>query len=109
MGIVCELYRMPDSEIEELKKLTIDDAEEYLNEKFAFVYSQYHKQNDTVFSMDKGWGITRFLIQECDNSPNKILTKLNERFIKSDDAKLMNKALESIGIEDLKMPITKKS
>jgi len=102
LGIVCELYRLPDSEIEELKKLHIDDAEEYLGEKFAFVDSEYHKQNDTVFSMDKGWGIARFLIQECDNSPNKILAKLNERFIKSDDVKLVNKELESIEIENLK-------
>ncbi|WP_405368092.1 DUF1877 family protein [Nonlabens sp. Asnod2-A12] len=102
MGIVCEIYRMPDSEIEELKKLNIDDVEEYLDEKFAWVDSEYHKQNDTVFSMDKGWGITRFLIQKCDNSPNNILTKLNERFVKSNDVKLISKELESIDIEDLK-------
>ncbi|WP_299339468.1 DUF1877 family protein [uncultured Psychroserpens sp.] len=102
MGIICELYRLSDSEIEELKKLNIDDAEEYLDEKFAWVDSVYHKQNDTVFSMDKGWGITRFLIQEYDKSPNKILAKLNERFVKSNDVKLINKELESIEIEDLK-------
>ena len=102
MGIVCELYRLPDSEIEELKKLNIDDAEGYLNEKFAWVDSKYHKQNDTVFSMDKGWGITRFLIQECDNSTNKILTKLNERFITSNDVKLIHEELALIEIEDLK-------
>ena len=102
MGIVCELYRLPDSEIEELKKLNTDDVEEYLDEKFAWVDSEYHKQNDTVFSMDKGWGITRFLIQECDNTTNKILDKLNERFVKSNDVKLVNEALESIKIEDLK-------
>ncbi|GAB5564277.1 MAG: hypothetical protein Wins2KO_13400 [Winogradskyella sp.] len=102
MGIVCELYRLPDSEIEELKKLNIDEAEVYLDEKFAWVDSDYHKQNDTVFSMDKGWDITRFLIQECDHSPGKILAKLNERFIKSIDVKLINKELETIGIEHLK-------
>ena len=102
MGIICELYRLPDSEIEELKKLDVDQAEEYLNEKFAFVDSEYHKQNDTVFSMDKDWNIARFLIQQCDNSQNKILLKLNDRFIKSEDVKLVNEALELIEIENLK-------
>jgi len=77
LGIICELYRFPDSEIEALKKLNTYEVEEYLNKKFAWVDSKFHKQNETVFSMDKGWGITRFLIQECDNSKNKILNKLN--------------------------------
>ncbi|MEW7278515.1 DUF1877 family protein [Aquimarina sp. 2201CG1-2-11] len=102
MGIICELYRINDSKIEELKKLDHEVAEEYLDENYAYVHGKYHKQNDTVFSMDKGWGITLFLIQECDNSTGKILDKLNDRFIKSNDVKLINKILESIQIEDLK-------
>lgn len=102
MGIVCELYRLPDFEIEELKKLDADDLEEYLDEKFAWIDSQYHKQNDTVFSMDKGWDITRFLIQECDKSLIKILDKLNEVFVRSNDVKLVYEELRSIRVEHLK-------
>ncbi len=101
MGIVCELYRISDSEIEELKKLNPGIAEEFLDENYASRYGKYHKENDTVFSMDKGWAVTRFLIQECDNSPNKILNKLDDRFIKSNDVKVINKMLELIEIEDL--------
>ena len=102
MGIICELYRIPDTEIEELEKLNTDEIEEYLNEKFAWVDSKYHKQNDTVFSLDKGWSITSFLIQECDDTPNKILKKLDNLFIKSPEVKEMNRLLESITIDDLK-------
>ncbi len=101
MGIVCELYRISDSKIEELKKLDPDIAEEFLDENYANIYGKYHKQNDTVFSMDKGWAVTRFLLQECDNSSNKILNKLDERFINSNDVKLISKVLELIKIADL--------
>ncbi|GAA0728486.1 hypothetical protein GCM10009430_37700 [Aquimarina litoralis] len=102
MGIICELYRISDSKIEELKKLDPDIAEEFLDENYAYIYGKYHKQNDTVFSLDKGWGVTRFLLQECDNSSDKILNKLDKRFIKSNDVKLINKVLELIEIGDLK-------
>lgn len=108
MGIVCELYRISDNEIEELEKLNPDKAEEFLDENYASIYGRFHKENDTVFSMDKGWAITRFLIQECDKSPNKILSKLNDRFVKSNDVKLINETLNSIEIDDLKKVYNKK-
>ncbi|MEW7289388.1 DUF1877 family protein [Aquimarina sp. 2304DJ70-9] len=101
MGIICELYRISDSEIEELKKIQPEVAEEFLDENYASIYGKYHKENDTVFSMDKGWAVTRFLIQECDISTNKVLSKLDDQFIKSDDVKLIHKMLELIRIEDL--------
>ena len=101
MGIICELYRISDSEIEKLNKLNSEQAEEFLDENYASIYGKYHKENDTVFSMDKGWGITRFLIQECDKSKSGILAELNNRFIKSDNVKLINEIIKSIEIQDL--------
>lgn len=98
MGIICELYRISDSNIEELKTMCPEKAEELLTNNYAYVYGKYHKQNDTVFSMDKGWAITRFLLQECNNK----LEKLNERYLKSHDVKLIAKILENIKIKDLK-------
>ncbi len=101
MGIVCELYRMSDSEIGKLEKLSYDDAEEFLDENYASIDGKYHKQNDTVFSMDKGWGITSFLLQQFDNSEDKVLNSLNQRFIKSDVTRRINSILKSVEIEDL--------
>ena len=101
MGIVCELYRMSDSEIEELKKLKPEVAEEFLDENYAYIYGKHHRRNDTVFSMDKGWGVTKFLLKKADFSTNKILNELDKKYIKSDIVKQINNVLTEITVDQL--------
>lgn len=102
MGIVCELYRIADSRIEELKKMDSEIAEEFLDEHFANIYGKYHKENDTIFSMDKGWDIARFLIKKKDDSEDKFLQILDTKFIESDKAKRVNLLLDKIINEQIK-------
>ena len=102
MGIVCELYRISDSEIEELKKLNAEAAEEFLDENYAYIYGKYHRQNDTVFSMDKGWDITRFLIKQKDNTEDKFLNILDSKYIESGKAKRVNELLCGINDDGIK-------
>jgi len=92
---------MSDADINKLSKLSYDDAEEFLDEKYAWVDGEFHKENDTVFYMDKGWDVTKFLIKKVDPSKNKVLNGLDSRFIKSKDAELINDVLEKISIDDL--------
>lgn len=42
MGIVCELYRISDQKIEELKQLEPDIAEEYLDLNYASIFGIYY-------------------------------------------------------------------
>ncbi len=102
MGIVCELYRIPDSEIEKLKKIESEIEEKYFDEHFANIYGKYHKENDTVFSMDKGWDIARFLIKQKDNTEDKFLQILDKKYIESDEVKRVNEFLDKIFEEQLK-------
>jgi phage terminase large subunit-like protein len=92
---------MSDSEIEELKKLKPEVAEEFLDKNYAYIYGKYHRQNDTVFSMDKGWDIAKFLLKKADFSTNKILTELDKKYIKSDIVKQINKVLAEITVDQL--------
>jgi len=101
LGTVCELYRMSDTDINRLSRLSHEEAEEFLDEKYANVDGELHKENDTVFYMDKGWDVTKFLLQKVDPSKDKILNGLNSRFIKSNDTELINGVLEKITIDSL--------
>ena len=101
MGIVCELYRISDSEIEKLTKLKPEIAEEFLDENYSWVEGKLHSIDNTVFSMSKGWDITKFLLKKADFSTYKILTELDGKYIKSDKAKEVNKVLNKITIEQL--------
>ena len=92
---------MSDSDIEKLEKLKPEVAEEFLDENYAYIYGKYHEQFDTVFSMDKGWDITKFLLKKADFSTNKILTELDKKYIKSDLVKQINHILNEITIERL--------
>lgn len=102
MGIICELYRMSDSKIDELKKMESKVAEEFLDENFANIFGKYHKENDTVFSMDKGWDITRFLIKQNDNTENGFLKILDSKYIESGKAKRVNELLCGINSKSIK-------
>ena len=101
MGIVCELYRLSDANIEELQKLSSEVIEEFLTENYACVDGIHHKQNDTVFSMDKGWDVTKFLLKKTDFSRNKILNELDNQYIKSNLVKQIHQVLTDITIDQL--------
>lgn len=93
---------MSDSKIEELKKMKSQIAEEFLDDHYANILGEYHRENDTVFSMDKGWDIAKFLIKQTDNSKDKFLQVLDKKYIESDQAKRVNELLNKINNEQLK-------
>ena len=76
MGIICELYRVTDVMISELKTYTEDELLDHIEENYASVSGKYHKENDIVFYLDKAWDVSRFLIISSDTSENKILQNL---------------------------------
>ncbi len=94
--MVWELYRVSDNEIEEFAKMEHDELEEYLGENYSSITGKYHKENDIVFAMDKGWDITRFLLKKSDTTGDKILNALDKRFIKSGIVKRINVLFDSI-------------
>ena len=53
MGIVLEFYRLSDEKIVELKNQSEKLCSEYLDDNYANVLGKEHKENDTVFSLDK--------------------------------------------------------
>ena len=93
---------MSDSKIEELKKMKSQIAEEFLDDHFANILGEYHRENDTVFSMDKGWDIARFLIKQTDKSKDKFLQILDKKYIESDQAKRVNELLCGINSDGIK-------
>ena len=93
---------MSDSKIEELKKMESQIAEEFLDDHFANVLGEYHKENDTVFSMDKGWDIVRFLIKQNDRTEDRFLKILDSKYIESGKAKRVNELLYGINSDELK-------
>ncbi|MBR9847348.1 MAG: DUF1877 family protein [Algicola sp.] len=93
---------MSDSKIEELKKMESEVAEEFLDENFANIFGKYHKENDTVFSMDKGWDITRFLIKQNDKTEDRFLKILDSKYIESGKAKRVNELLCGINSDGIK-------
>ena len=102
MGIILELYRMSDSDIEELRKLNTEDQEEYLNENYSNIYARYHKEDDIVFYMDKGWDIAIFLLKDKDTSEDKILQALDGTYIESREVRSINTIFEVIINERIK-------
>ena len=77
-------------------------AEEFLDDHFANILGEYHRENDTVFSMDKGWDIARFLIKQTDKSKDKFLQILDKKYIESDQAKRVNELLCGINSDGIK-------
>jgi hypothetical protein len=101
LGRVCELYRISDVDIDELSKLSYEESENFLDEKYACVDGELHHKNDTVFSMDKGWDIVKFLLKKVAYPKHEILNQLDTRFIKSKEVKLIHKTIKDITIDDI--------
>jgi hypothetical protein len=112
MGMILEFYRLSDEKIIELKNQSEKFCSEYLEENYASVYGKEHKENDTVFSLDKTWDVIRFLITEADETENKILSELygeslnkksydNYNFLLSKKVKVISYLLQEIQTKDL--------
>ena len=110
--MILEFYRLSDEKIIELKNQSERSCSEYLEENYAFVFGKEHKENDTVFSLDKAWAVIRFLIVEADKTENKILSELygeslneksygNYNFLLSKKVKVINHLLQEIQTKDL--------
>jgi hypothetical protein len=110
MGIVQELYRVSDSDIDMLINISPESAEEYLSENYSYVYGKYHLEGDTHFYLDKAWHVVHFLFLENDWSESKSLQYLEGTpltsdgtyFIKSREVKIIYNILFQIPIENLK-------
>ena len=112
MGIVLEFYRLSDEKIIELKNQSEKLCSEYLDDNYANVLGKEHKENDTVFSLDKTWDVIRFLMIEADKTESKILSELygeslNQKsygdynFLLSKKVKAINIILQEIESKDL--------
>jgi len=110
--MILELYRLLDENIIELKNQSEQSCAEYLEQNYASVYGKEHKEDDTVFSLDKTWDVIRFLLIEADKTERKILSgvygePLNDSnyngysFLLTENVKLINHKLQKITKEDL--------
>ena len=110
--MILEIYCLSDEKIIKLKNQSEQSCAEYLEQNYASVYEKEHKENDTVFSLDKTWDVIRFLIIEADKTEHKILSgvygePLNEgfyngyNFLFSENVKLISQLLQKIHHEDL--------
>jgi hypothetical protein len=106
MGMICEFYRLNDDDILNLKKSTTREIVDFLDENYASTNGKKHYQGDTVFSLDKAWDVTRYLIQASDFDHRNLLeniygyslTKEYEGygFLLSKDVQVMNEVLQMI-------------
>ncbi|MFC6097685.1 DUF1877 family protein [Flavobacterium qiangtangense] len=112
MGMILEFYRLSDEKIIKLKNQSEQSFAEYLEQNYASVYGKEHKENDTVFSLDKTWDVIRFLIIEADKTEHKILSGVygeplngsfynGYNFLFSENVKLISHTLQKIHYEDL--------
>ncbi len=112
MGMILEFYRLSDEKIIELKNRPEQSYTEYLQDNYASVFGNEHKENDTVFSLDKTWDVIRFLIVESDTTTNKVSNELYGKplmensyngynFLFSEKVKILNLLLQQTQISDL--------
>ena len=112
MGIVCGFYRVEDEIIEELLKKP-ESSQDWIDENYAYVFGKYHIENETVFEVDKGWAVAKFLLKENDYTNHKILNSLdgeelnpNEydfpKYIKSIKVKEKSEILKTISEEKIR-------
>lgn len=112
--MILEFYRLPDEKIIQLKNQSEESCSEYLEENYASVLGKEHKENDTVFSLDKTWDVIRFLFIEADETENKILSELygeslteksyeNYNFLLSKKVKVISHLLQEMRTKDLFM------
>lgn len=112
MGIVCDYCRVKDETIDYFANHP-DEAREFFETNYFWVTGKYHTADDTVFSTDKAWDIAKFLIKECDTTPDKILNEIDGKtfdekegldslfYIKSDKVKKINFLLRKISEKNL--------
>ena len=109
--MILEFYRLSDEKIIELINQPDKASSEYLEKNFASVYGKDHKENDTVFSLDKTWSVIRFLFVQADNTENKIVSELygeslanksfGYSFLLSKKVKVINHLVQEIQTNDL--------
>lgn len=107
MGLVCELYPIDDATIDKI----VENPKwgfDFILYNYAEVGGMFHKQNDTVFSTDKAWGIADYLISKFAKSRGAQINVLGEqverdysgsdglRVIKSQEVKRVNEIIRQI-------------
>ena len=104
---------MSDEKITELRNQSEQFYIEYLQDNYAYVFGKEHKENDTVFSLDKTWDVIRFLIIESDMTIGKSSNKLygepltenshnGFNFLFSQDVETMDNLLQKTQTKDLR-------
>jgi len=112
MGMILEFYRLPDEKITELRNLPERSYTNYLQDNYASIFGSMHRENDTVFSLDKTWDVIRFLIVEADATVDKSLKELygepltenyydGYNYMFSDKVKIIHGLLQAIQTKDL--------
>jgi hypothetical protein len=112
MGMILEFYRLSDEKITELRNLPERSYVDYLQDNYASVFGSQHKENDTVFSLDKTWDVIKFLIVEADTTVDKALKELygepltenyydGYNYLFSEKVKTINELLQEIQTKDL--------
>lgn len=112
MGIVCGLYRIEDKTIDKLI-IEPENSQNWIDENYSSIFGKFHIENETVFELDKGWAVAKFLLRECDPTKEKILQHLDgeeinskeydyPKYIKSNKVKKINEILKTINEESLK-------
>jgi hypothetical protein len=113
MGIVCGYYRIENEIIENLKTES-ENAQNWIDENYSNVYGKYHIENETVFEIDKGWAVAKYLLKECDKTSEKVLNKIDgteinkfdydsPKYIYSENVKEIYQALEKITEDEIKV------
>lgn len=112
MGLICELYRINDSLIEDILK-DPDWGYNYICEHYAWVSAPNHFTGDTVFSMDKAWNITKFLFLKYLATKgvhfDVLGQKANPKYsgsddlyvVKSKDVDFINSIIKDIEVEEI--------
>lgn len=111
--MILEFYRLSDEKITELRNQSEQFYIEYLQDNYAYVFGKEHKENDTVFSLDKTWDVIRFLIIESDMTIGKSSNKLygepltenshnGFNFLFSQDVETMDNLLQKTQTKDLR-------
>lgn len=112
MGIVCGYYRIENEMIENLKTES-ENAQNWIDENYSNVYGKHHIENETVFEIDKGWAVAKYLLKECDKTPEKVLNKIDgtdikkndydsPKYIYSENVKEIYQAIEKITEEEIR-------
>jgi len=112
MGIVCGLYRIKNEIIENLLSES-EKAQNWIDENYASVYGKYHVENETVFEIDKGWAVAKYVLKRCGRTDENVLdhidgTEINKlnfdspKFIYAENVKEIYKVLEKITEEQIR-------